>query len=103
MNWINNLPTTIATILEVLGVLALVAAGGGAILKFLSPFKKIKERVDKHDTLLQKDNQRIQREEEATAILLSSQFALINHALTGNSQEALRAARDKLQDYLSKR
>ena len=96
--------------LEILGAFVIVAGGMGAIIKLLSPFKKQNARIadlekykDKAKDLFEKDNQRIQREEEATSILLTSLFALINHALTGNSQESLKAAREKLQDYLAKR
>ena len=110
MEWFKNLQTTWATMLEALGAIAIVAGGVSAIVKLLNPYKQLRERmnelekhVGKHDTLFDKDNRRLQREEEATAITLSSLFALINHTLTGNSRDALVAARDKLQDHLAKR
>lgn len=101
--WVTNIQTTWETILAALGALAILAGGVKIIMGFFSPYRKLRELVAKHGELLDKDNKRILRGEEADAMTLSSLFALLNHALTGNSREALKAARDNLQDYLAKR
>lgn len=103
MSWLANIQATWETILAVLGALAILAGGIKVIVGFFSPYRELRGRVDKHDTLLAKDNQRLMREEEATTMTISALFALLNHAITGNSLDGLKTARDSLQDYLAKR
>jgi len=49
MEWLTSIQTAWGTLLEGLGVLAIIAGGVSAIIKFLSPFKKLRESVKKHD------------------------------------------------------
>lgn len=102
-DWINGLDTTLQFSLQALGAIAILAGGVKVIIGFFNPYKALKEKTKKHDELLLNDHERLNREEEATAVILNSLFALLNHAITGNSHEGLKNARDNLQDHLSKR
>ena len=100
MNWITNLQMTWGVLLEALGGIAILAGGIRVIISFLHPFKTMKERVDKHDELLDRDNQRLRNEAEATKVTMRVLLALIDHEITGNSVEKLQQAKEVIRAYL---
>ena len=80
------------------------------ILKGLRKSPEINARLKKHDDLLDKDNRRIadledaiKDQQKAQAVMFRALLSQINHELTGNGDDKLRAARDEIQDYLTTR
>jgi len=88
------------TLLAVFGAIAVVASGVKVIIGFFSPYKKIKERVDKHDGLLANDNKRIKQSEDAIKVLMQSLIAHIDNGISGNSPDELKKAKESLSSYL---
>lgn len=85
------------------GLVVLFNAGKAIVGMFVgmtNPQKELKKRVDRHGELLEKDNQRLEKEEACTAATMSAILALLDHAITGNSVEKLKAARENLQTHL---
>jgi hypothetical protein len=52
---------------------------------------------------LDRDKERLDRQDTANAVMFRTLLAQINHMLTGNSIDKLREARDEIQDFLTKR
>lgn len=75
-----------------------------------SPVTKLTERVDRHDELLAKDKDRLDKLEtdvmdlgEATRILLRQSMAANDHMISGNDVSKLRESNTEIQKYLLNR
>lgn len=62
--------------------------------------KDLKAKVDEHEEKLKNDNERLERIEESTKMILKGMSVMINHNLTGNGIEKMKETRDELQEYL---
>jgi len=72
-----------------------------------SPVNQLKERVDRHDELLAKDKDRIDRLEidvgdlrKATRILLRQGMAINAHMISGNDISKLKESTSEIEKYL---
>lgn len=75
--------------------------GGYKIIKELrKPSDDLRDKVEKHERLLDNDNKRIHKIEESNQLILRCMLDLINHAITGNGIEKMKETRDVLQDFL---
>lgn len=75
-----------------------------------SPINQLTARVDRHDTLLEKDKDRLDTLEadstdmhEAIRILLRQGMAINNHIISGNDVAKLRESSGEIQKYLLNR
>ena len=75
-----------------------------------SPVTQLTERVDRHDELLAKDKDRLDKLEtdvmdlgEATRILLRQSMAVNDHMISGNDVSKLRESNSEIQKYLLNR
>lgn len=64
------------------------------------PGDDLKETVEKHSQILDKDNRRLEEVEESNQMILKCLYAILNHEITGNNVDKLTARRDELQEYL---
>ena len=64
------------------------------------PSDDLRDKVEKHERLLDNDNKRIHKIEESNQLILRCMLDLINHAITGNGIEKMKETRDVLQDFL---
>lgn len=71
--------------------------------EFRKPNDELKAKVEKHDQLLDKDNKRLKEIEQSNKMIMKSLSAIINHEITGNGVEKMKATRDELQEYLIER
>lgn len=82
-------------------------AGLWGLWKIVKEAKKpnddLKAKVDKHEQLLDKDNKRLHEIEQSDQMILKSLLAIINHEITGNGVDKMKAVRDVLEEYLIKR
>lgn len=67
------------------------------------PNDDLKAKVEKHDRLLGKDNNRLEEIETSNQMILKSLLVIINHEITGNGVEKMKTVRDSLEEYLIKR
>ena len=88
---------------QILGFCALVTSLFG-VWKIIKEIKKpnanLKETVTKHDMLLKTDNKRLKDIEDSNKMILQSLLVIINHDITGNGIEKMKAAREELQEFL---
>lgn len=88
---------------QILGFCTLVGALW-ATWKIVKEIKKPKEdlvaKVQLHDELLKKDNERLKEMETSNKLVLQCLLIIINHDITGNGIESMKEARDELQEYL---
>lgn len=67
------------------------------------PNDELKAKVEKHDQILDTDNQRLKKIEASNQMILRSMLVIINHEITGNGIENMKTTRDDLQEYLINR
>lgn len=88
---------------QILGLCAFVSAIWG-IYKIVKEIKKpnddLKEKVERHERLLESDNLRLKEMEQSNKMILQSLLVLINHDITGNGIQQLKDTRDDIQEYL---
>ena len=88
---------------QILGFCGLITALWG-VYKIVKEIKKpnedLKAKVDKHDRLLDDDNERLKDVEQSNKMILQCLLVIINHDITGNGIEKMKNCRDELQEYL---
>lgn len=88
---------------QILALCTFVASLWG-LWKIINEIKKpsddLKKKVEKHDTLLGNDDERLKEVEESNKMILQSLLVIINHDITGNGIQQLKETRDSLQEYL---
>lgn len=67
------------------------------------PNDELHSLVEKHERLLNKDNQRLEEVEISNQMVLRCMLVIINHEITGNGIDKMKEARDELQEYLIKK
>ena len=70
------------------------------VKEIIKPSEDLKRKVEKHDRLLDKDNQRLAQIETSNRMALQCLLDLINHDITGNGIEKMKETREELQNYL---
>lgn len=103
----HEVSITIQTLLSVFGAIAAIMAGISAIAKMLSPFKEIKNRLDQHEESLKAGNRHFEKLDEMLDAQMSIQkeickslIVIMNHDITGNSIDKLKAQQEELQKFL---
>ena len=88
---------------QIVGLCGLIASLWGVwkiIKEIKKPSEDLKAKVDKHDTLLNDDNERLKDVEASNKMILQCLLVIINHDITGNCIDKMKEARDELQEYL---
>lgn len=103
----HEIAVTLQTVLAIFGAIAATMAGISAIAKMLSPFKDLKEMVNKHENALINFNKRFEDMEKSITTqqlmqreICKSLIVIMNHNVTGNSIDKLKAQQDELQKFL---
>ena len=94
---------TSGQILWFLGFVASVWTAWKIVQEIKKPGNDLKTTVDKHDELLKKDDKRMKEVEDSNKMILQCLLVIINHDITGNGIDKMKAARDELQEYLINR
>lgn len=63
----------------------------------------LEARVAKHDEYFERDKQRLESIEDGNRVTQRAILALLAHGIDGNEVEAMKSAKQELQDYLIKR
>ena len=102
-----DLSITFQTLLAIFGAITAIVAGISAISKMFSPFKELKKQVDAHERRLQRGDEKFDALEEMllkqSAMqreICKSLIVIMNHEITGNGVEKLKAQQDELQRFL---
>lgn len=103
----QDISTTISTILVFFGGITCIVAGVSGIVKIFSPFKMLKEKVKMNEQKLEHNDERFMKLENAieqqTAMqkeICKSLIVIMNHTITGNSKDKVKAQMEELQQYL---
>ncbi len=118
MEWVRDLSVFFQVVLYIMGSAAALAAGVAAIVKLWKWMRKPQEEnsagiaelrkaiatnqaaIEKIFTLLEKDKKRLDWYDGNFKILYKSLWAMLDHAITGNSDEKMKAIRDELQAHI---
>lgn len=88
---------------QIVGLASLITLLWG-VWKIVKELKKpsddLKAKVERHDELLNSDNARLKEIEDSNKKMLQCLLIIINHDITGNGIEQMKAARDDLQEFL---
>lgn len=102
-----DLKITWETILMIMGGIAIIYSGISALSNLLNPFRKVESELQKGERKLANDDARIKcleskmcESEESNRIICKSLLVLLNHEITGNCIDNLKAQRDELQQFL---
>ena len=103
----GNIQITIQTVLAFFGGITCIVGGISAITKLFNPFKDLKKRIDEHEQKLCNDHLRMNDidnsmhgVEESNKVICKSLLVLLNHEVTGNGIDKLKAQRDVLEQFL---
>ena len=103
----HDLAITFNTILAIFGAITAVVAGVSAISKMFSPFKELKKKVDEHEESLKLGNRKFELLEsqmnsqaKMQREICKSLIVIMNHEVTGNSIDKLKAQQEELQKFL---
>lgn len=103
----HDLVITFQTLLAIFGAITAVVAGVSAISKMFSPFKQLKEQVDRHEESLKMGNRKFEKLEtelnnqgKMQREICKSLIVIMNHEVTGNSIDKLKAQQEELQKFL---
>ena len=69
----------------------------------LKPGRDLRNTVPATTAKLDPDKKRLDEMDTANTVLFQALYALIHHEISGNGDDVLRDARDKLQEYLANR
>lgn len=69
----------------------------------LKPGRDLCKTVAANTDKLDRDKKRLDELDKANTVIFHALYALINHEISGNGDDVLRDARDKLQEYLANR
>lgn len=103
----NELSITFQTMLALFGAITAIVAGISAISKMFSPFKELKAKVEAHDESLKMGNRKFELLEQQISAqgrmqreICKSLIVIMNHEVTGNSIDKLKAQQEELQKFL---
>ena len=95
------------------GIVLLGSAGGVVVTLYRyarKPNDNQNARLDKHDQLLDNDNQRLKALEawraeknDSERLIMKALYALMQHSLDGNHTEKITASMSELEEYLFKK
>lgn len=91
------------TLLALCGAVAVIGGGVRMVAGWFSPVREIKKKLDAHTEQLERDHQRIGALREHDEVTMQAMLALLDHAITGNSVDKLKAARECLHTHLIRR
>lgn len=87
-------------IVEFCGLVATLWGFWKIIKEIKKPSDDLKIKVERHERLLNNDDERLKEVEASNKMILQSLLVLINHDITGNGIDSLKKTRDELNEYL---
>lgn len=90
----------VQTILSVCGAVSIVGGAGAVIVKIIKPAFQLTKRVNQLEIYNEKDCKRLQSLEEMQKQQSKCLAAMLNHQITGNGIEHMKAIRDELLESI---
>ena len=95
----NDLNTFLAVGLEILGIITIIGGVTAVIGRWLSPYKELKEKVNKHDLLFEKKDEKLQKIEEGNKMQCKCLLVILDHLATGNGKETIKKTRKEVEEF----
>lgn len=103
----NEIVITANSLLWFFGFIAALGAASAAVMKWFSPFRKMKDDIAKLKedfknlkSYQNTDHAELKKVEIGIEKLCKCTLAITDHELTGNSVDKLREAKDEMNNYL---
>ena len=103
----HDLLVTVQTLLAICGGISVIVAGLSSITKMMSPFKELQKTVNEHSIAIKKSDEKferlgsaIEKQNAAQREVCKSLIVIMNHEITGNSIDKLKAQQEELQTFL---
>ena len=90
-------------ILAIMGGIATIVGGTAVLMRWLNPYRIMRQSVTRHGELLDRDQHRLDDIDEYNRVMGGCMLALLHHEITGNDVKKLEDAKAKLQEYLLSR
>ena len=90
-------------ILAIMGGIATIGGGTAVLMRWLNPYRKMRQSVTRQGELLDRDQHRLDDIDEYNRVMGGCMLALLHHEITGNDVKKLEDAKAKLQEYLLSR
>ncbi len=109
MEWLaeSSFATFLVVLLGIVGAVAAIGKAIDVVKGWFSPASKLKERVEAHDHMLDRDKKRLDSFEEQVEDLKEGQRtlcramkALLSHEVNGENVAGLKEAQADLDEYL---
>ena len=98
-----DIQATWTTLLAALGGIAIIAGGVKVIVGLFSPFKALRERVDRFEEKREQDFQRFVVAEDSLKLLMRSLLVIIDHEMADVPAEKLMEIKEMLRTFLINR
>ena len=96
----ESLQITWQTLLALCAGLLTLSGAVGACVRLFNPHRRLRKQVEQNSARLDRDHERLTREENNTAAILSALYAIINHQIDGNHIDNLKTARNRLNERI---
>lgn len=96
----EELSITWQTILAFCSGVLVIAGVVKIIWSTLTPPRELKKRVDKHDAILEKDNNRLKSIEDGQKVQCQALMCIMQHMIDGNDINNLKKVRNEINTYL---
>lgn len=87
-------------ILEILGIITALGSAGAVIWKVVNPFKKANDKIESHERRLNDNDETLREVKEMQKMQMKAQLVLLDHEITGNGIEKMKAAKAEMQNFL---
>ena len=103
----HDLFITGQTLLAICGGITIIVAALTSLTKMFSPFKQLQLKVQEHSVALQDGDEEfkkltkaIEHQDATQREICKSLIVIMNHEITGNSVDKLKAQQEELQTFL---
>ena len=87
-------------LLQICGAISVIGGAVTLIIKLFNPYRALKNKLDTHAIILERDSHKLNHFDESNKVLCSCLYALLDHIITGNSLDELKKAKDTLNKFL---
>lgn len=103
----HDLLVTGQTLLAICGGITIILAAITSLTKMFSPFKELQKMVQEHSVVLKNNENEfknltkaIEHQDATQREICKSLIVIMNHEITGNSVDKLKAQQEELQTFL---
>lgn len=96
----TDINVVLSVVLAVCGGISVVGGAIGMVVKLFKPYTNMKQQLEDHDDQIKQNHELCLQNEESNKLQLKCLLRLVDHEITGNSIDKLKAVKTEIQDYL---